>query len=132
MSCGLLVLVVDDHPVNRRVLTEIFEHLGCTVTCVDNGDAALAAADRPGAFDLICLDRHMPGMGGDEILARLPRDAFVAAWSTDTTNMPSRYDGVLSKPITIEAAAKIAATAQLAGLRRRLASQAIPALRLAV
>lgn len=103
MSIDLRVLVVDDHPINRLVLTEIFTHLGCDVCVAEDGAQALglSSADR---FDLICLDRHMPGLSGDEVAARLGADEFVLAWSTDTTDLPDRFNGVLSKPVTLAAA----------------------------
>ena len=106
------VLVVDDHPINRLVLTQIFEHLGWRVTTANDGPDALAvvaAAARP--FDLICLDRHMPGMSGDDLLDQLPGDSYVVVWSTDTLDLPSRYNGVLPKPVSIAAAAEVAAAA---------------------
>jgi CheY-like chemotaxis protein len=103
MSSDLRVLVVDDHPVNRLVLTEIFAHLGCVVTTVEDGAEALSVS-RVDRFDLICLDRHMPGLSGDEVAAALPADQFVLAWSTDLTDLPDRFNGALSKPVSIAAA----------------------------
>ncbi|HEX3363740.1 response regulator [Phenylobacterium sp.] len=100
MSGGLRVLVVDDHPVNRLVLTEILAHLGCAVTTADDGAEALYAS-RVDHFDLICLDRHMPGLSGDDVAAALPADQFVLAWSTDLTDLPDRFNGALSKPVSI-------------------------------
>jgi CheY-like chemotaxis protein len=111
MPSGLKVLIVDDHPINRLVLTQIFEHLDCRVTTASDGAAALAAVSE-GAFDLICLDRHMPGLSGDEVAQRLPADSFVVVWTTDTVDLPSRYNGVLAKPVSIDAASKAALAAK--------------------
>lgn len=98
----LRVLVVDDHPVNRLVLTELFTHLGCAVSCVEDGAKALDAA-QTGDFDLVCLDRHMPGLSGDEVAMCLNGEQFVLAWSTDLSDLPARYNGVLPKPVTLDA-----------------------------
>jgi CheY-like chemotaxis protein len=103
MSSDLRVLVVDDHPVNRLVLGEIFAHLGCAVTTAHDGPEALCVS-RVEHFDLICLDRHMPGLSGDQVAAALPADQFVLAWSTDLTDLPNRFNGTLSKPVSIAAA----------------------------
>jgi CheY-like chemotaxis protein len=100
MSSELRVLVVDDHPVNRLVLTEILAHLGCAVTTAQDGAEALHAS-RVDHFDLICLDRHMPGLSGDDVVAALPADQFVLAWSTDLADLPDRFNGTLSKPLCI-------------------------------
>jgi len=102
MCSDLRVLVVDDHPVNRLVLTELLTMLGCVVSVAEDGAQALKAS-RVDHFDLICLDRHMPGLTGDEVAGELPDEQFVLAWSTDLTDLPSRFNGVLSKPVTIEA-----------------------------
>ncbi len=103
MSSNLRVLVVDDHAINRLVLAEVFAHLGCTVATAQDGLEALAASSVE-HFDLICLDRHMPGLGGDDVVHCLAHDQFVLAWSTDQSDVPNRFNGTLAKPVTIAAA----------------------------
>lgn len=103
MPEALRVLIVDDHPVNRLVLTEIFTHLGCDVSTAEDGAKALSSSGVD-HFDLICLDRHMPGLSGDEVAARLAADQFVLAWSTDLTDLPERFNGALCKPVTLAGA----------------------------
>ncbi|QDU68113.1 response regulator [Engelhardtia mirabilis] len=69
---GRRVVVVDDHPVNARVLTGHVESIGGRVTSyLDPRDAleALAACDVPP--DAIVLDHQMPGMDGVELACRL-------------------------------------------------------------
>jgi class 3 adenylate cyclase len=68
------VLIVDDDPLNRRLLAKSLERDGRRTTQFDNGFAALAAiqADPP---DLILLDVEMPGLDGIEVLERLKADA---------------------------------------------------------
>ena len=99
------VLVVDDHAMNRLIGKEIFQYLGCAVETAESGAAALDIL-KTRVFDLVCLDRRMPGLGGDEVLGLLPDEQFVLAWSTETSDLPGRFDGSLSKPISIAAAAQ--------------------------
>jgi adenylate cyclase len=68
------ILIVDDDPLNRRLLTKSLERDGHRTTDVDNGFAALAAleADRP---DVVLLDIVMPGLDGIEVLERMKADA---------------------------------------------------------
>jgi len=63
----LQVLVADDNPTNRAVLGKILERGGHTVTLVADGDLALDALEA-GRFDIVLLDRNMPGLSGLETL----------------------------------------------------------------
>ena len=67
------IAIVDDDPLNRRLLAKHLEDDGHHVAQFDNGFAALAAfsADRP---DLVLLDVEMPGLDGIEVLERLKDD----------------------------------------------------------
>jgi CheY-like chemotaxis protein len=60
------VLIVDDEPDNREVITSIVQDvLGHTVLTASNGREALDQAAR--APDLVLLDLRMPGMSGFEV-----------------------------------------------------------------
>jgi len=63
----LSVLVADDNPTNREVLGKILERAGHSVMLVADGDLALEALEG-GAFDIVLLDRNMPGLSGLETL----------------------------------------------------------------
>jgi two-component system sensor histidine kinase RpfC len=63
----LRVLLADDNPTNREVLGRIIERGGHAVTMVADGDLALDALEA-GHFDVVLLDRNMPGLSGLETL----------------------------------------------------------------
>lgn len=63
----LSVLVADDNPTNREVLGRILERAGHNATMVADGDLALDAMEA-GQFDIVLLDRNMPGLSGLETL----------------------------------------------------------------
>lgn len=71
------VLVVDDDPDIRELVTFKLEQMGHTVTTENDGEGGLAAAlaDVP---DLILLDVMMPKLTGIEVCQRL-RDAAQTA-----------------------------------------------------
>jgi CheY-like chemotaxis protein len=67
------ILVVDDNPFNREVLSRRLQRQGHTVAEAVNGHEALdmLAAHH---FDLVLLDIVMPEMNGMDVLARLKAD----------------------------------------------------------
>src|SRR5215510_13817135 len=68
-----VVLVVDDNPVQRRLLEAMVERFGCRAMVVVGGDAALKilnGRDIP-RIDAIVLDLVMPDLDGLGVLARM-------------------------------------------------------------
>lgn len=123
-TAGLRVLVADDDPVSLRFLEGALRELGCLPTAVGDGRAVLtvAAAER---FDLLLLDRRMPGSGGAELLSALRRagvDAPAIATSADLDPTmraglsAAGYLDALLKPISMESLARaIAALGRYSG-----------------
>jgi DNA-binding NarL/FixJ family response regulator len=72
MPGRIRVLIVDDHPMVRRGLTELFEGEDDieVVAAVGDGEEALGVAqsEQP---DVVLMDISMPGMGGIEATRRL-------------------------------------------------------------
>jgi len=64
-------LVVDDDPVNVRVLQNCFESKQCVVKTATDGISALDIIDRDGSIDLVLLDIMMPAMSGYEVCRRI-------------------------------------------------------------
>lgn len=64
------VLVVEDEPQMRSMLTDNLEFEGYRVTAVESGEAALATFDSRG-FALLILDVMLPGVTGFEVCRRL-------------------------------------------------------------
>jgi len=67
------ILIVDDVPINLRLLTQMLTKQGHKVRPVTSGAQALAAA-RSTPPDLILLDIMMPGMNGYEVCEHLKAD----------------------------------------------------------
>ncbi|MFC4441829.1 ATP-binding protein [Caulobacter henricii] len=65
-----LILVVDDHDINRRMMRAMLEAFGARVETADDAEAALKAAEARG-FDAILMDLRMPGVDGLEATRRL-------------------------------------------------------------
>jgi PAS domain S-box-containing protein len=69
----LRVLVVDDEASVRRVVARFLGRRGHTVDHAEEGGQALDMLAEAGAggYDVILSDLRMPGLGGDQLLARL-------------------------------------------------------------
>jgi signal transduction histidine kinase len=107
------VLLAEDNAVNREVLTEMLQHIGCRVTAVENGAQVLSAIAMH-RFDAVLMDCQMPVMDGHTAakeLRALERateqdPTFIIALTADATAENRRrcfdagMDTVATKPIT--------------------------------
>ncbi len=107
---GARVLIVDDNPVNRKVIRLLLKPVKMELTEADDGRKALhelADAD----FDLVLLDVHMPVMDGYETIKHIRasserwRDIPVVALTADAMSgtrerlLEAGMSGYASKPI---------------------------------
>lgn len=65
------ILVADDEPHIRRILTTLLEAASFEVDPVADGPAALDQLESDTDYDLVLLDIMMPGATGLEVLGRL-------------------------------------------------------------
>jgi PAS domain S-box-containing protein len=113
----LRILVAEDNPVNRKLVTTLLRKRGHTVKAVENGREAVASTERggPRGFDVVVMDLEMPEMGGLEATQairaregptarRLPIVALTAhAMQGDRARcLEAGMDSYLSKPIDVD------------------------------
>ncbi len=67
---GLRVLLVEDNPLNQRMMCLLLEQEGVTIELAANGQEALDVWS-PGAFDAIIMDCQMPVMDGFQATVEL-------------------------------------------------------------
>lgn len=66
------ILAVDDEPLNLEIIGEFLSGEGHRLRMAGNGEEAWAALNEAGAaFDLVILDRMMPGVDGMALLGRM-------------------------------------------------------------
>jgi signal transduction histidine kinase/DNA-binding response OmpR family regulator len=72
---GARVLVIDDNPVNRRILLEQLRSWEFDCAAAENGEMGLAFLDRAvelnARVDAVILDFQMPGMNGADVARRM-------------------------------------------------------------
>ena len=72
---GKRILLVDDSPFFRNLLTPLLSVAGYEVTSVDSADEALSLREAGDDFDAIISDIEMPGMSGFEFAVAVRGDA---------------------------------------------------------
>lgn len=99
------IIVVDDTPDHRRVMTESLEALGFEVLAAESGSALLDYANVSARCDLVLLDFHLAGTTADSVMPQLRR---LAGWESVpviliSASPPEHTHGfaaVVSKPAT--------------------------------
>ena len=127
------ILVVDDEPQLRRVMKAALTKQGYIVGDARSGEAALERL-REERYDLIILDRNMPGIGGVEACRSIREHSDVGIiMLTIRKEEPDRIealdagaDDYVTKPFSMpELLARIRATLRRAPLAQRQGSQQI-------
>lgn len=73
-GAGRLVLVVDDEPFVRRVVSRLLTRIGYRTVLASSGSEALSRLGDPDdPVDLLVADATMPEMGGGDLLRRARR-----------------------------------------------------------
>ncbi len=107
------ILVVEDNPLNLKLVRDVLEFAGYAVTAAGSGEEALRLAqeDPP---DLVLMDLALPGIDGTETLQRLrsgvldggvPVVAVTAFAMAEDRQRASAagFDGYVEKPISVRA-----------------------------
>ena len=110
MNKPLRVLIVDDHPTNRRLPAMLLRQHGWEVDIAADGETALdklAVAH----FDAVLLDLSMPDISGFEVCRRIRAEAtlrhlriyaYTSMSTIDGKLESAGFDGVLAKPLSAE------------------------------
>jgi CheY-like chemotaxis protein len=101
------VLVVEDEPGVRELITVVLARAGHEVVAVDGPHAALAALHRQPLIALMLVDVIMPEMDGYDFVAEARKSApgvqviFMSSFAPDASRQAAR-DRFLAKPFSVE------------------------------
>lgn len=106
----LMILVVDDHPINRRLLADQLNLLGYSCKTANDGVDALNVLSKH-HIDIVLSDVNMPNMDGYRLTQSIRQRGLTLPVIGVTANaladekqrcIASGMDSCLSKPVTIE------------------------------
>ncbi|WP_459867930.1 PAS domain S-box protein [Endothiovibrio diazotrophicus] len=111
-AAGLVALVVDDNPINRKTIGQQLNMLGYAVDTAEDGEEALALW-RAGRYPVVLTDCHMPRMDGYSLARAIRaeegagRRTPIVAITADAVKGTSErcfaagMDGYLTKPMQL-------------------------------
>jgi CheY-like chemotaxis protein len=111
---GARILIVEDHPLNQQLATELLRRAGMDVVVAGDGRQALERLADSGPFDGVLMDCQMPVMDGytatrelrrNPNWQRLPVIAMTASALADDRDraLASGMNAHITKPINVEA-----------------------------
>jgi CheY-like chemotaxis protein len=107
------ILVVEDHPINQKLVGVLLGRMGCAISYCENGQLALDLVQREG-FDLILMDVNMPVMDGltaTRLIRALPGEVAqipIVVLTADVMNdasvraLKAGANDFASKPVKVE------------------------------
>ncbi|UQZ33531.1 hybrid sensor histidine kinase/response regulator [Paenibacillus sp. PK3_47] len=115
------VLVVDDHPINQRLMLSMLDKLGFEAEVAEDGGQAVDMAERS-AYDFIFMDLQMPVMDGLAATTRIrtsggqsAEKAVIIAMTANVMEgvqnrcMAAGMDGYISKPLKLSSVKQVIA-----------------------
>ncbi|ESS58369.1 sensor kinase protein RcsC [Enterobacter cloacae S611] len=106
----MMILVVDDHPINRRLLADQLGSLGYQCKTANDGVDALNVLSK-NPIDIVLSDVNMPNMDGYRLTQRIRQLGLTLPVIGVTANalaeekqrcLESGMDSCLSKPVTLD------------------------------
>jgi signal transduction histidine kinase/ActR/RegA family two-component response regulator len=110
---GLRVLVVEDHPINQKLVGVLLGRMGCHISYSENGQLAVERVQQE-PFDLILMDVNMPVMDGltaTRLIRLLPgavAQTPIVVLTADVMNeareqaLAAGANDFISKPLNVE------------------------------
>jgi CheY-like chemotaxis protein len=131
---GRRVLIVEDNPLNRKLIRLTFERAGAVVETAENGQAGVEKAEQE-SFDIVLMDMQMPVMDGFTATSRFRQRGYTGPIIALTAHalpeerekcLAAGCDAFVSKPIDLDHLKMVVAQliSSTAGSGRRLSAQA--------
>ncbi len=96
------ILVVDDHPDNRQLMTWILQDENYQVTCVGSAEDGLEAL-KTQAFDAVLMDISLPGMDGKQATQAIraqPQFAALPIYALTAHSLEVEQKAIIASGVT--------------------------------
>ena len=112
-AVAMRILVVEDHPINQKLVGVLLGRMGCSISYCENGQLALDLVQQE-VFDLILMDVNMPvmdGLAATRLIRALPgvvAQTPIVVLTADVMNeaqekaMKAGANEFVSKPVKLE------------------------------
>jgi signal transduction histidine kinase/ActR/RegA family two-component response regulator len=112
-AMAMRILVVEDHPINQKLVGVLLGRMGCSISYCENGQLALDLVQQE-VFDLILMDVNMPvmdGLAATRLIRALPNVVAhtpIVVLTADVMNearekaMKAGANDFVSKPVKLE------------------------------
>jgi signal transduction histidine kinase/ActR/RegA family two-component response regulator len=112
-AMAMRILVVEDHPINQKLVGVLLGRMGCSISYCENGQLALDLVQHE-VFDLILMDVNMPvmdGLAATRLIRALPgvvAQTPIVVLTADVMNeareraMKAGANDFVSKPVKLD------------------------------
>jgi CheY-like chemotaxis protein len=106
------ILVIDDEPTIRNLITMMLKGLGYDVEVAEDGEKGIELFRKPGNFDLVITDIRMPNIGGNEVGAYIRNShkshiPLIAITAYPEEVQENIFDFSLTKPFKMKDVSRI-------------------------
>jgi CheY-like chemotaxis protein len=106
------ILVIDDEPSIRSLITMMLKGLGYDVEVAEDGEKGIQLFRKPGNFDLVITDIRMPNIGGNEVGAYIRNShkshtPLIAITAYPEEVQENIFDFSLTKPFKMKDVSRI-------------------------
>jgi CheY-like chemotaxis protein len=106
------ILVIDDEPTIRNLITMMLKGLGYDVEVAEDGEKGIQLFRKPGNFDLVITDIRMPNIGGNEVGAYIRNShkshtPLIAITAYPEEVQENIFDFSLTKPFKMKDVSRI-------------------------
>lgn len=125
-NCLPNVLVVDDHPINRKLMLSMLGKIGLEADIAEDGDQAVKLVRAGHHYDMIFMDLQMPVMDGLEATRLIRKQQLFGKRSVIVAMTANVMDGIQTRCLEAGMDEYISKPVKINGIKQVLSKYALP------